>query len=102
MSKNIINNFIFNIFKKEPYDLDELLPAIGEFGRYQKLLVWFICLPACIPCGFCAFNQLFMAETPEDYWCRIPALENFSIDDRKMLGIPVVEDVSIEMFWLNY
>lgn len=46
---------------KEPFDLDELLPSIGEFGKYQKLLLWFVCLPACIPCGFCAFNQIFMA-----------------------------------------
>jgi hypothetical protein len=48
-------------YLQEPFDLDELLPLIGEFGKYQKLLLWFICLPACIPCGFCAFNQVFMA-----------------------------------------
>lgn len=71
-----------------PLDLDELLPAIGEFGRYQKLLVWLICLPACIPCGFCAFNQLFMAESPEDYWCAVPELRNMSLDERKFLAIP--------------
>lgn len=51
------------------------MPAIGQFGRYQKLLLWLICLPACIPCGFCAFNQLFMADTPHDFWCRVPALD---------------------------
>lgn len=56
---------------QEAFDLDDLLPTIGEFGKYQKLLVFGICLPACIPCGFCAFNQLFMADTPDDYWCRI-------------------------------
>ncbi|KAF4524309.1 hypothetical protein B566_EDAN005365 [Ephemera danica] len=55
-------------------DLDDLLPHVGEFGRYQKLLIWLVCLPACIPCGFCAFNQLFMAEVPP-HWCRVPALE---------------------------
>lgn len=54
--------FSFILFSpQEPFDLDELLPSIGEFGKYQKLLLWFICLPACIPCGFCAFNQIFMA-----------------------------------------
>lgn len=76
---------------QEPFDLDELLPAIGEFGRYQKLLLWLICLPACIPCGFCAFNQLFMTDVPEDYWCKIPELQNFSVQERKLYGIPMVE-----------
>ncbi|XP_023298252.2 carcinine transporter [Lucilia cuprina] len=72
----------------ETFDLDDILPTIGEFGKYQKLLVFGICLPACIPCGFCAFNQLFMADTPEDYWCKIPELLNISLEQRKYLAIP--------------
>ncbi|KAL1399381.1 hypothetical protein pipiens_001183 [Culex pipiens pipiens] len=75
----------------EPFDLDELLPAIGEFGRYQKLLLWLICLPACIPCGFCAFNQLFMTDVPHEYWCSIPELQNFTVEERKQYGIPMEE-----------
>ena len=73
---------------QETFDLDDILPTIGEFGKYQKLLVFGICLPACIPCGFCAFNQLFMSDTPEDYWCRIPELLNIPLEQRKMLAIP--------------
>ncbi|XP_046398973.1 carcinine transporter isoform X2 [Ischnura elegans] len=57
-----------------PMDLDDILPAVGEFGRYQKLLLWLVCLPACVPCGFCAFNQLFMADVPEQIWCKVPEL----------------------------
>ncbi|EDW75714.1 uncharacterized protein Dwil_GK15053 [Drosophila willistoni] len=72
----------------EAFDLDDLLPTIGEFGKYQKLLVFGICLPACIPCGFCAFNQLFMADTPDDYWCRVPELLDFDVEQRKYLSIP--------------
>lgn len=72
---------------QEEVDVDDLLPQIGEFGRYQKLLIWFVCLPACIPCGFGAFNQLFMQQTP-DHWCRIPDLMHLSIENRRDLGIP--------------
>ncbi|XP_023163889.2 carcinine transporter [Drosophila hydei] len=72
----------------EAFDLDDLLPIIGEFGKYQKLLVFGICLPACIPCGFCAFNQLFMADTPDDYWCRVPELLQMDLEQRKYLAIP--------------
>lgn len=71
-------------------DLDDLLPQVGEFGRYQKLLVWLVCLPACIPCGFCAFNQLFMAGVPI-HWCYVPELMDvpgIGPQDRRRLAIP--------------
>ncbi|XP_030383145.1 carcinine transporter [Scaptodrosophila lebanonensis] len=76
----------------EAFDLDDLLPTIGEFGKYQKLLVFGICLPACIPCGFCAFNQIFMADVPIDYWCRVPELSAMDIEERKHLSIPLEMD----------
>ncbi|XP_037960261.1 carcinine transporter [Teleopsis dalmanni] len=82
----------------EAFDLDDLLPTIGEFGKYQKLLVFGICLPACIPCGFCAFNQLFMADTPEDYWCKIPELHDLPVDQQKNLAIPQVVEHGIETY----
>ncbi|XP_046482453.1 carcinine transporter isoform X1 [Neodiprion pinetum] len=69
------------------FDLDDLLPIVGEFGRYQRLLLWFVCLPACLPCGFCAFNQLFMSETPP-HWCKVPGLEGLDPPQRRHLGIP--------------
>ncbi|PSN35518.1 Carcinine transporter [Blattella germanica] len=63
-------------------DLDAILPDVGEFGAYQQLLLWFVLLPGVLPCGFHAYNQLFMAARPE-HWCRVPELEvvaNFSVD----------------------
>lgn len=79
-------------------DLDDLLPVLGEFGRYQKLLLWLICLPACIPCGFCAFNQLFMTDAPDDYWCSVPNLNAFNFTEEQIrdLAIPSSEVGSIE------
>ncbi|CAH2066908.1 unnamed protein product, partial [Iphiclides podalirius] len=75
--------------EEDPIDLDDLLPKIGEFGIYQKLLLWLVCLPACLPCGFCAFNQLFMTDVP-DYWCLVPELQklNLTHEERKLLSIP--------------
>ena len=55
-------------------DFDQLLPDIGEYGTYQKLVLWFLLLPGTVPCGLHAYNQLFMAITPE-HWCKIPELE---------------------------
>lgn len=84
----------------EALDLDDLLPVLGEFGRYQKLLLWFICLPACIPCGFCAFNQLFMTDNPDDYWCNVPQLSVFNLTDAQIrnLAVPIIEVSRVKPF----
>lgn len=79
-----------NTCSQEPFDLDDLLPSIGEFGKYQRLLVFGICLPACIPCGFCAFNQLFMSYTPDNYWCKVPDLVDIPFPERMNLSIPMI------------
>lgn len=76
-------------------DLDELLPQVGEFGKYQKLLLWLVCLPACVPCGFCAFNQLFMADVP-DHWCRQPQLEGI-VDAKQALRLAIPFSVSFHL-----
>lgn len=77
-------------------DLDELLPVVGEFGPYQKLMLWLVCLPAYIPCGFCAFNELFMADVPP-HWCdtaELRLLTNFSNERRRVLTIPPSQEVT--------
>ncbi|KAF5306653.1 hypothetical protein FQA39_LY08842 [Lamprigera yunnana] len=76
-----------NYANNDPIDLDDILPQVGEFGKYQKIMLWLVCLPACIPCGFCAFNQLFMANVP-DHWCAVTELSNFTQTERKRLSIP--------------
>ncbi|XP_076167595.1 carcinine transporter [Ptiloglossa arizonensis] len=80
-----------NVDDEDGFDLDDLLPIVGEFGRYQKQLLWLVCLPACLPCGFCAFNQLFMADTPP-HWCKVPGLENLDVSRRRKLAIPISQE----------
>lgn len=55
-------------------DMDTILVEIDEWGTYQKLVVWLILLPGVLPCGFHAYDQLFMAASPE-HWCRVPELD---------------------------
>ena len=55
-------------------DFDLILPDVGEYGNYQKLMVWFVFLPGMIPCGFHAYNQLFMATLPK-FRCLVPDLD---------------------------
>lgn len=55
-------------------DLDTILPDVGEFGTYQQLVLYLVLLPGVLPCGFHAYNQIFMAASP-DHWCKVPKLE---------------------------
>ncbi|CAH1170002.1 unnamed protein product, partial [Phaedon cochleariae] len=69
-------------------DLDEILPEVGEYGAYQKLVIWLILVPAVFPCGFHAYNQIFLANVP-DHWCNVSQSGEFQGDITKNFSIPV-------------
>ena len=74
-------------------DFDALLPHIGEMGRYQLVLYLLMCVPACLPASFLAFNQVFLSAAP-DHWCHVSELVNntdLSTQRIKQLAIPRVD-----------
>lgn len=67
--------------EKPLLDFDDLLPHIGEFGLYQKLL--FLCMiPFAFFVAFVYFSQIFMTLVPEEHWCRVPELEHLNLTER--------------------
>lgn len=62
-------------------DFDDLLPHIGEFGRYQKIL-FLLMIPYAFFLVFVYFTQIFITLVPEHHWCHVPELQNLSIDER--------------------
>lgn len=61
-------------------DFDDLLPQIGEFGRYQKIL-FLLMIPFASFLVFVYFTQIFITLVPE-HWCLVPELENLTVDER--------------------
>ncbi|XP_037024174.1 beta-alanine transporter [Bradysia coprophila] len=59
-------------------DFDAVLPDVGSFGIYQKLIITML-LPAVLPCAFHAYSQLFIASR-QAHWCRQPDLEPWAND----------------------
>lgn len=57
-------------------DYDVLLPEIGAFGRYQKILIGIVLIPTVFPCAWNAYSQLFIAAIPGHH-CRVPELDGW-------------------------
>lgn len=65
-------------------DFDDLLPHIGEFGLYQKIL-FLLMIPFAFSVAFVYFTQIFITLVPEEHWCNVPELHNLSREDRLVL-----------------
>lgn len=62
-------------------DFDELLPYVGEFGVYQKIL-FVLMIPFAFFVAWVYFSQIFITLVPEEHWCRVPELENLTMEAR--------------------
>ena len=61
---------------------DDILPYIGEAGRYQWFL-FVILLPFTFVYAFLYFAQFFITLIPEEYWCYVPELANTNLTDEE-------------------
>ncbi|XP_052749087.1 organic cation transporter protein-like [Galleria mellonella] len=76
---------------KKATDFDDLLPYVGEFGLYQKIL-FLLMIPFAFFVAFVYFSQIFMTIAPEQHWCWIPELANLTVEERRALAIPPKSD----------
>lgn len=71
---------------KKLMHFDDLLPQIGEFGRYQKIL-FLLMIPFSFFLVFVYFTQIFITLVPEEHWCRVPQLEHLTVDERYLYNL---------------
>jgi len=62
-------------------DFDDILPLIGEFGRYQKML-FLLMIPFSFFVAFVYFSQIFLTLIPEQHWCHVPELDALDVEAR--------------------
>lgn len=65
----------------ESMDFDDILPHIGEFGKYQKLL-FLMMIPFAFFVAFVYFTQIFITLVPEEHFCKVPELMNLTKEER--------------------
>lgn len=69
---------------KSPMDFDDLLPHVGEFGVYQKIL-FLMMIPFLWCVAFVYFGQIFFTMTPDLHWCRVDRLSHLPLDVRYVI-----------------
>ncbi|XP_041771720.1 carcinine transporter [Anopheles merus] len=84
------------VAEKPVVDFDDLLPHVGEFGRYQKIL-FLLMIPFAFFVAFVYFSQIFITLVPEEHWCYVPELQHLSVEERRALAIPVDESYRAEL-----
>ena len=62
-------------------DFDDLLPHVGEFGTYQRIL-FVLMIPFAFFVAWVYFSQIFITLVPEEHWCRVPELEDLTVEER--------------------
>ncbi|XP_037931141.1 organic cation transporter protein-like [Teleopsis dalmanni] len=84
-------------------DFDDILPMIGEFGRYQKML-FLLMIPFAFFVAFVYFSQIFLTLIPDQHWCQVPELNDLPVEMRLALSIPRVngEYRNCHMYDVNY
>ncbi|XP_068629159.1 organic cation transporter protein-like [Battus philenor] len=81
--------------------LDKVIEHAGEMGLYQWLL--FVCmLPFGMVWSFVYFGQMFITATPQEHWCRVPELEQLSVELRRNLSIVGAADGGVYDHCLMY
>ncbi|XP_051159902.1 carcinine transporter-like isoform X1 [Leptopilina boulardi] len=97
IKQNSDNNTIENNMTKEADEhtalkpkyetFDDMLPCVGDFGRYQWLIMLSL-IPFSVSYAVLYFAQFFLTLVPQEHWCKIDELQNFTIENRIIAGIP--------------
>ena len=77
------------VMPMEPKDFDQLLAIVGEYGKYQKKLVYLFIYPMGVVLPFFIMVFFFQVAVPS-HWCHVEGRERlgFSVEEWKNLTIP--------------
>lgn len=70
-------------------EFEDILKAVGEYGRYQKKLVYFYIIPTTTVFAIYCMNTFFMLSIP-DAWCTVPELAHLSPALQQALSRPLL------------
>ena len=75
-------------------EFEDILKQVGEYGRYQKRLVYFFLIPTTTIFSILCMNTFFMLSEP-DHSCFVPQLVNVSFEHQQLLSSPRQQSQSL-------
>uniref|UniRef100_A0A6A7FYK0 Organic cation transporter protein-like n=1 Tax=Hirondellea gigas TaxID=1518452 RepID=A0A6A7FYK0_9CRUS len=81
-----------NELNTDPMDFDDILPHVGEFGRYQKWL-FMAMAPFCFNLVLIYFPHIFITLEPQ-HWCKVPQMQVVPADQRRQFISPPSTDMA--------
>lgn len=68
-------------------DFEKILKSVGEYGPYQKKLVYYYLIPTTTIFAFYCMNTFFMLSEP-DAWCTVPEIAQLDMKAQHLLSRP--------------
>ena len=73
---------------------DDILPYIGEAGRYQWFL-FIVLLPFTFVYAFLYFTQFFITLLPAEHWCTVPELNDRNFTDEQKWARVFLQNIEV-------
>ncbi|XP_051159901.1 carcinine transporter-like isoform X2 [Leptopilina boulardi] len=74
--------------KKKIQDFDDVLPFIGDFGKYQWILMISL-VPFGISFAYLYYSQIFIMIVPQNHWCKIDELINLNLTQEQRINLAI-------------
>lgn len=70
-------------------EFEDILRSVGDYGRYQRRLLFFFLIPTTIIFSIFCMNTFFMLSEP-DHWCYVQEISNLSFNLQHLLSRPPI------------
>ena len=71
-----------SMIRKKIKVFEDILPHVGDFGKYQKCLLLSIIPYTVVFCSI-LYSQVFLTLVPQEYWCKINELAHLNLTQKE-------------------
>lgn len=78
-------------------EFEDILKSVGDYGRYQRRLLFLFLIPTTIIFSIYCMNTFFMLSEP-DHWCYVQELSNLPSNFQQKLSRPTISSTDSDKF----
>ncbi|XP_043480645.1 carcinine transporter-like [Leptopilina heterotoma] len=82
------NDTKFNVGRKKIENFDDVLPYVGDFGKYQWFLM-FSLVPYGLSFAYLFYSQIFILIVPQNHWCKIDELMTLNLTQEQRINLAI-------------